>query len=135
MGKGCRPRPIPNLEQFHSNWDLVFGKNGKPSANQVTMTTDEWQAKYKPIQNHFDENASWGGIMFETYGEEYDYVISVNEKSPDRVWTIVDDGDKSWVTSGWHYVNRLGYVITELPADATFIDAYDPDEGAQDDEL
>lgn len=91
------------------------------------MTTDEWDEKYKPIKNQFDDNASWGGIMFETYGEEYDFVIMVNEEAPDRVWTIVNDGDQSWVTSGWHYVNRLGYVITELPADANFIDAFDPD--------
>jgi hypothetical protein len=24
-GKGSAPRPIPNLNQFASNWDLVFG--------------------------------------------------------------------------------------------------------------
>jgi hypothetical protein len=25
-GKGSRPRPIPNPEQFRSNWDQVFKK-------------------------------------------------------------------------------------------------------------
>lgn len=25
-GKGCKPRPIPNPEQFRSNWDQIFKK-------------------------------------------------------------------------------------------------------------
>ena len=25
-GKGSRPRPIPNPEQFRSNWDQIFKK-------------------------------------------------------------------------------------------------------------
>lgn len=31
-GKGSKPRPIPNPEQFRSNWDLIFnkGKQNEP---------------------------------------------------------------------------------------------------------
>ena len=34
----------------------------------------EWEEKYKPIQNHIDTNASYSGAMFETFGEEVEYV-------------------------------------------------------------
>ena len=33
MGKGSAPRPIPNYEQYASNWDLIFNKN-----KEVTQT-------------------------------------------------------------------------------------------------
>jgi len=31
------------------------------------------------------------------------------------VWTWVDGDDGSWIISGFHYVNRIGYFITEKP--------------------
>ena len=62
---------------------------------------DEWVDEYKP------------GEMLETYGEEYDQVIHMNETEPGRVWTLLDCDGKLVVSSGWHYVNRMGYYITE----------------------
>lgn len=29
VGKGSRPRPIENKQQFEQNWDRIFGKNTK----------------------------------------------------------------------------------------------------------
>lgn len=31
------------------------------------------------------------------------------------VWTLVDGGDSCYVIPGWHFVNRLGYYVTERP--------------------
>lgn len=72
----------------------------------------EWVDKYKPIQNHIDENAAFGGTMFETFGAEYDFVVS---QDPAKVWTYVDGDGGSCIIDGWHFVNRLGYFITEVP--------------------
>lgn len=81
------------------------------------LTFDEWIEAYKPAVNHLDENASFddgnGGIMFETYGEEHDYVCSMNLKR--RVWTYVDGDDGTYVVNGYSFVNRIGYFITEIP--------------------
>lgn len=83
------------------------------------LTMDEWIAKYKPITNHIDTNASFqdesgNGIMFETYGEEVEFVHNAN---PLCIWTYGtgDDGG-SYIWNGYHYINRLGYFITEVPA-------------------
>jgi hypothetical protein len=76
------------------------------------MTEDEWYETYKPIQNHIDDNASWSGTMFETYGEEVDFV----EATPENlVWTLVEVDGKGIVVNGYSYVNRLGYFVCEVP--------------------
>ena len=86
--------------------------------NFIEMSFEEWETTYKPISNHLDENASFQneqgeGIMFETYGVEVDFVKSVN---PNRIWMYGsgDDGG-TYIWSGWGFVNRLGYFITEVP--------------------
>jgi hypothetical protein len=83
----------------------------------IEMDFDEWCDTYKPIINHIDSNASFdngsGGIMFETYGDEVEFVKS---QSPDKIWMYGsgDDGG-TFVWNGWGFVNRLGYFITEVP--------------------
>jgi hypothetical protein len=84
----------------------------------IEMSFDEWLTTYKPIINHLDKNASFqdesgSGIMFETYGDE---VAFVKSQDPSKIWTY-GDGDMGvgYIWSGWMFVNRLGYFITEVP--------------------
>jgi hypothetical protein len=79
----------------------------------IEMELDEWAAIYKPIKNHIDTNASFDGEMFETYGEELEFVKAADE---DRIWMYGDGDDGgSYIWNGWHFVNRIGYFITEVP--------------------
>ena len=84
----------------------------------IEMTFEDWEKTYKPIPNHIDENASFQddnnvGIMFETYGDE---VAFVKKADPAHIWTYGDGDDGGgYIWSGWHFVNRLGYFITEVP--------------------
>jgi hypothetical protein len=79
----------------------------------IEMTDDEWFNTYKPIKNHIDTHASFNGTMFETYGEEVEFVKSQN---PNCVWMYGDGDDGgSYLWSGWGFVNRIGYFITEVP--------------------
>ena len=81
-----------------------------------TIIDNQFEDRFKPIQNHLDDNASWGGAMFETYGEEMAFVLEVHEKNPNRVWTIMDGEDNDmFIGNGLSYVNRVGYIITEVP--------------------
>ena len=85
------------------------------------MSFDEWLKTYKPIANHLDENASFQnendeGIMFETYGDEVEFVKS---QDPAKIWMYGDGDDGGgYIWSGWHFVNRIGYFITEVPCPA-----------------
>jgi hypothetical protein len=91
------------------------------------ITTGEWEEQFKPITNHLDSNASWqdddgNGIMFETYGEELDFVKTKLKENPNCIWTLVDsdDGEECIIVGGYHFVNRIGYFITEVPAEKDF---------------
>ena len=77
---------------------------------------DAWDTKYQPIQNHFD-----GSDKFETYGEELDYVLSIANTEPARVWTLVEGDDGNlYISSGYHLVNRLNYFITHNPCEQEY---------------
>ena len=84
----------------------------------VEMSFADWEKTYKPIVNWLDDNASFQnendeGIMFETYGAEVEFVKTVN---PANIWTYADGDDGGgYIFSGWHFVNRIGYFITEVP--------------------
>ncbi len=79
-----------------------------------------WVRQYKPVQNHVTANSPYDGTMFETFGPDREYVLSVaNSHNPSdlqRVWTLLDAGGRDLtIASGYHLVNRLGYFITEIP--------------------
>jgi hypothetical protein len=76
---------------------------------EMEQALDAWTEKYLPIQNHLVTETSWDGTMFETYGEEYAYVAA---QPPQNIWTWVDGDTGSFILSGLHIVNRIGYFIT-----------------------
>jgi len=99
------------------------------------ITEDEFHEKFKPIDNHLDSDASWDGKLFETFGEELTYCFELAKKE-NRVWTILecddieydpDDSDMEEedeenypkacmvIVSGFHLVNRMGFMVTEVP--------------------
>jgi len=89
------------------------------------MTTDLFYKKYVPQYNQVllptlekgtdpNDMCPWGGCMYETYGEEMAYIKEVAQKHPRRIWTILDgESDTLVISAGLHYVNRLGYIITQ----------------------
>ena len=92
----------------------------------MTLTDTEFYAKYNPEYNQVllrelqskedtgstlpEDICSFGGCMYETYGEELEYVKAQPNK---RRWTIIDEGDELFFIAGYHFVNRLGYLITD----------------------
>jgi hypothetical protein len=87
---------------------------------------DAWEEKYQPIKNHFSEPQGefadeFVEDKFETYGEELDYVLSIADTEPKRVWTLVEGDDSNlYITSGYHLVNRLNYFITKNPCELKY---------------
>lgn len=80
------------------------------------ITEDDFEEIYKPKINHLDSNASFNGWMYETFGSELEYILSiVNSNNANRVWTILEADGKLFYSAGFHIVNRLGYLITKQP--------------------
>jgi len=69
-----------------------------------------WADKYKPITNKFSKQPD--DIIFETYGEEVEFVRNYD---PKYVWTNVQGDECDLIVAGYAYVNRLSYYITEIP--------------------
>jgi hypothetical protein len=72
-------------------------------------TYQSWFDTFKPITNSIRNN---GDFPFETYGEEQELVRTTD---PKFIWTEVDGEGGTYITAGYHYVNRIQYYITENP--------------------
>ena len=87
------------------------------------LNFDSWMTKYRPVQNTEACNAACEGKMFETFGNELDFVIATNRFTPNKVWTIVEtDTGKLRLTNGYHVVNRFGYFVCEVPYEGPDVD-------------
>lgn len=86
----------------------------------IKINFEDWCKEYQPVINHIDPNASFddgnGGVMFETYGPELDFVLTYAKDKPLHVWTYMDGKDSALIVEGYHLVNRIGYFITANPA-------------------
>ena len=99
----------------------VFHELHNPEYNQILLK--ELQAQEDTGSTLPEDMCSFGGCMYETYGEELDYVRSMIDQK--RVVTIIegedelgDDGEYHSVIfyeSGYHIVNRLGYLVLDKP--------------------
>lgn len=92
----------------------------------ITITEEFFDDNFKLIKNHIvgDDEASFSGQMFETYGEELEFVIEMEKEN--RVLTIIEGDGEEYnqddelistitFTTGMHHVNRLGYLVLEKP--------------------
>ena len=75
-------------------------------------TIDLFDQKYTLTKNLIDKNSGWDGCMFETYGEELIHVQRIQAQSPWRVWTWVNTDSGSSLCAGFHFCNRIGFIIT-----------------------
>lgn len=69
-----------------------------------TMTVNQWWDTYTPTEN------KGGSHFWETFGDEFKVV---RQAEPDKVWTRIEADGQEYIINGLHYVNRVGYYITE----------------------
>ena len=94
----------------------------------MEITEDNFNEVFKPQINQFerakqpdsvaDEDVCcFNGCMFETYGEDLDYVWQAAQDNPKKVWTIIEGDEGMYYASGFHRVNRMGFLICEVEFD------------------
>ena len=85
---------------------------------QKTMTYSQWVEQYRPVTNPDGSLKRIDDIEARQIATE----------SLGRIWTMLDDGEHNWIASGLHYVNRMDYVLTEIPLeDGVDMDVVDED--------
>ena len=77
----------------------------------IKISFEEFVDEYKPEVNKFNESASFDGYMFETFGEELEYVKKEAEKG--HAWTLIEEDGLMFIKYGFHFANRLGYFVTK----------------------
>jgi hypothetical protein len=93
------------------------------------LTEEQFYEKYELIENHLEDNASFDGCLFETYGDELLVVQQMAKEN--RVITIIEGDEETennfgeptlnmYYVSGMHLVNRIGYLITKEPIKEEF---------------
>lgn len=91
------------------------------------MDFDTWFDTFQPEDNHLDDNASFNGKMFETFGAEVQYVCDKSNADALRavttgehglyVWTYIDGDEGTVIVEGYRLVNRIGYFLTKVSAE------------------
>jgi hypothetical protein len=84
---------------------------------QKFMTWEKWQEVYQPIHNPRNTDEGLWGCLFETHGEDVQY-LQEHEPKENVFWTLVDNDPNSSCVEllpGVHAMNRLGYFITQKP--------------------
>jgi hypothetical protein len=102
---------------------LESANHGEISAilHENKWDSGDFYHKYKPIYNHITgdykegqtEGESLGYDMyFETYDKELEYV----KKQPNnKIWTLIEEDGITSIFQGYHFVNRLNYLIATVP--------------------
>lgn len=69
------------------------------------------EEKYEPTE--FPDTETGNPCLLETYGPELELV---KQTDPRHVWTVLDDDNGDLVVcAGFHFVNRVNYIITKKP--------------------
>lgn len=73
------------------------------------ITFDKFVEEFRPIKNTISFDSPYEEYMFKTYGEELEYIKLFKNEA---VWTIIEDSGREWLIPGYHFVNRVGYMIS-----------------------
>jgi hypothetical protein len=94
-----------------------------------TLSIAEFFATFRPIENLPDQGDQLQGRLFAAGGLDETYVRKIYATAPLRVWTVTHSDDMTMITNGMHTGYRIGYLITELPAEEGITyEALDPGE-------
>jgi hypothetical protein len=86
------------------------------TSTHKNLSVEEFENQFTPITNKViggtNTNMDELYTMFETYGPDLEFI----KKQPNnKIWTMLDCDGNMVLVSGYHFVNRMYYMITEQP--------------------
>lgn len=91
------------------NQKVIFGQS-----DWHVLHEDAFYEYYRPYRHPRSAHDIWGGHGLETFGSDFELVTAAD---PNHVWTVLEDGMSNdyWIVTGIHRVNRICYLLTEVP--------------------
>jgi hypothetical protein len=81
-------------------------------ARSTSFHEDVFYEYFRPFRHPDAEFDVWGGLGLETFGGDLEIVRKYDQ---DHVWTVLEAENTEWIVPGFHYVNRIYHLITEVP--------------------
>lgn len=98
------------------------------NSDNIILDYADFLERFRPVSGGIVEGEP-SRQMFATFGQD---LQRVRQTDPSHIWTVIDvelpevgahpyegeDGDNCWlIVPGYHFVNRLAYMITAVPWD------------------
>ncbi len=80
-------------------------------ARSTSFHEDVFYDYFRPFRHPAAAFDVWGGHGLETFGAD---LALVQEYDQDYVWTVVEGERGEWIVPGFHRVNRVCYLLTEV---------------------
>ena len=82
---------------------------------------DVFYEHFIPYRHPEAHHEVWGGHGLETFGNDLDVV---RRHDPAYLWTVLDgeSGKSQWIVPGFHYVNRVCYIVTKIPHNSIHVE-------------
>lgn len=95
------------------------------------ISEDSFMDDYRPIQNTTE-----GDYIIPSW-DDAKAALKASGLPESHFWTIVEGGDDGslYASPGFHHVNAIGYLLTEMPAQSDVVDAIWHDASEDLDEL
>lgn len=90
------------------------------------ITINKFTTQYRPLQNTVAKTSECNGCLFGLSKAEINYVREYAKAHPGKVWTVTLEPGENVISNGFHMVNRIGYILTEVavPSNVDFIIVY-----------
>ena len=87
----------------------------------VMLHEDAFYEYFKPYRHPDAGHNIWGGLGLETFGKDLEMV---RELDTSYLWTVLEGSSSNdqWIIPGYHFINRICYLITEKPHQGIEVD-------------
>ena len=81
------------------------------------MNFEHWFATYKPVTNPHAADHGFGDLnfLFEAFGDDLERVDRTRKIDEALIWTLIEGESGDVIIEGYHWVNRLAYLIASVP--------------------
>ena len=88
-------------------------------ARSTSFHEDVFYDYFRPFRHPAAALDVWGDHGLETFGADLTLVQAYDQ---DYVWTVIDGDKDQWIVPGFHCVNRVCYLLTEVPHGGAFLE-------------